>query len=95
MVVIIVLIFVCFWHNLYLILNTYISNAMKSSNSIIGNIWFISLLIINISIVIFIYMFYYYKSMEKGDSGNEGNKGFDGQPGEPCSIKSNSNSCIA
>lgn len=64
------------------------SNTTKSSNSLIGNIWFICLFIINLIIVSFIYLFYNYKSTLPGKIGLDGQKGYNGIIGEPCYIKS-------
>ena len=65
-----------------------INNYTTSSNPkfLIGNFWFIGLIIINVIIIIFIYAFYYYKSNTKGVDGDIGDKGFTGYDGEPCMI---------
>ena len=89
LVSVIAIIFILFWQTIFSVVSSYGSNATKSSQSFIGNIWFISLLVINITIVIFILVFYYYKSNEKGKNGLDGNKGFKGQSGEPCYMKNN------
>jgi len=78
---------VYFFQTIYIVLTAYSSNAIKSKNTLIGNIWFISLLIINITIIIFIIMFYYNKSTQPGRSGLDGNKGYPGESGTPCSMK--------
>ena len=78
----IIIIFIFFGQSIYNI----ISNISKTS--IIGNLWFICLFIINLTIVIFIYIFYYYKSTTQGQKGLDGQKGYDGKQGEPCYIKS-------
>ena len=85
---IIILIFVLFWQTIYTLVTSQINNIVKDNKNIIGNIWFICLVIINISIISFIYIFNYYKLEEKGPQGFDGEKGFDGIIGEPCSIKS-------
>jgi len=64
--------------------------SSKSLNSIIGNLWFICLLIINLSLILFIYIFYYNKINTPGDNGNYGDKGYEGEIGEPCYIKDSS-----
>lgn len=86
-ITLIVLIFVFLWQTIYTVISAYYSNASKSQKSIVGNLWFICLLIINLSLVIFIYLFYYYTSIEPGEDGLDGNRGFKGLDGEPCSIK--------
>jgi len=85
-----IVIFIFFWQTIYTVIGSYSSNSLKSSNSIIGNMWFICLLIINLSLIIFIYVFYDYKMKTPGDTGNYGDKGFDGERGEPCYIKDSS-----
>jgi len=85
-----IVIFIFFWQTIYNVISAYASNSLKSSNSIIGNMWFISLLIINLSLIIFIYVFYYNKINTPGDSGNYGDKGFQGEIGKPCYIKDSS-----
>ena len=83
----IVLTFIFFWQTIYIVISTYYSNATKSQKSIVGNLWFICLLIINLSLVIFIYVFYYYTSIEPGKNGLDGDKGYKGLDGEPCFMK--------
>lgn len=39
--------------------------------------------------MLFIYLFYYYKSTEKGMKGLDGPAGFNGYQGEQCYIKNN------
>ena len=85
----IAIIFLLFWQTIYTILSSYASNVNNSSKTMVGNLWFISLLIINLSIMIFIYLFYYYKSTTKGKLGLDGQKGFEGENGDPCFIKNN------
>ena len=84
----IVIVFIFFWQTIYNIFTLTMSNAAKSSSSIIGNLWFVCLFIINLSIISFIYIFYYYKSTELGNIGLTGEKCYDGKSGEPCYIKS-------
>jgi hypothetical protein len=83
------LIFVLFWHTIYIVVSTHVLETSKTSNGLIGNLWFILLLIINLLIITFILVFYYYKSTEPGKLGLDGKKGYDGSPGEPCYIKKN------
>lgn len=85
--VVIVCAFVFFWQIIYTIVSKYINNASKSSNTIVGNLWFIGLLIINIVIIGFIYIFYYNKINEVGNVGVEGKPGYAGIQGDGCSIK--------
>ena len=57
-----------------------VQSAQKSDiNS--GLIWFFGILIINISWLIFILVFYYNKSNEKGKIGATGERGFPGEIG--------------
>ena len=49
-----------------------------------GNIWFMSLLIINIIVIIFLYMYNYYISNQIGKKGNDGPSGNKGIEGTPC-----------
>lgn len=86
-VTVIVLIFIFFWQTIYTVISSYYSNATKSQKSIVGNLWFICLLIINLSLVIFIYVFYYYTSIKTGEAGLNGDKGYKGLDGEPCFMK--------
>lgn len=58
--------------------------ATKKDN---GMIWFITLVIINIVLLIFIYIFTYLKTNEHGPVGVGGLKGFPGQDGDVCKIK--------
>lgn len=75
------------------ILSVVLSSAVSSNNKIsIGNKWFVGLLIINITIIIFICTFYYYIIKVEGDKGATGHIGFDGQPGYECLIPI-SNTC--
>ena len=86
-VTVLVLIFIFFWQTIYTVISSHYSNATKSKKSIVGNLWFICLLIINLSLVIFIYVFYYYTSLEPGKNGLDGDKGYKGLDGEPCFMK--------
>jgi len=51
-----------------------------------GNIWFMSLLIINIILIIFLYMYNYYISNQVGKKGNDGPPGNIGSDGGGCCI---------
>jgi hypothetical protein len=51
-----------------------------------GNIWFMSLLIINIIVIVFIYIYNYYISNKIGLKGNDGPSGNIGSSGEGCCI---------
>lgn len=55
-----------------------------NNNFSIGTKWFLGLLIINITLIIFTYTFYYYKLNYEGIKGLTGQKGFDGQSGDGC-----------
>ena len=59
----------------------------------IGNIWFITLFLINFTIILFVYGFYYYKSTLVGDLGPTGDKGSPGYSGNNCIISSKKNQC--
>ena len=85
---VIIIIFIFFWQSIYNIFTIAMSKTTKTTSSFIGNLWFICLFMINLTIVSFIYLFYNYKSTTKGEIGLDGEKGFDGKPGEICSIKS-------
>jgi heme/copper-type cytochrome/quinol oxidase subunit 2 len=81
---IIFIIIVLFGSSIFSMVKTYTSNPNPSFK--IGNLWFITLLIINITVIVFIYTFYYYKSIEVGKLGSDGDRGFKGKEGEPCFI---------
>ena len=82
---------VLFWQSLYIIIKAYASNSLTSKNMYIGNIWFISLLIINIAIIIFIYLFYKHKISNIGLVGIDGPRGLPGEDGDVCMIKAQCN----
>ena len=84
---VIVLLIFFFGNTVFSIIKTFATNTNPSVS--IGNIWFVGLLIINITIIIFIYTFYYYKSTSIGKDGPTGDKGFTGYIGEPCTIPIN------
>lgn len=75
--VIIILLIVFFWNTIYTMLK-YLATG-KSTNAII---WFVSLLILNIIILVFILVFYYYKSNTPGKDGMAGDTGFPGYDGD-------------
>ena len=79
---VIVLVIILFGSSIFSMIKSYTSTPNPSLK--IGNIWFISLLIINLTIITFIYTFYYYKSTEIGKMGGPGNKGNTGLPGNDC-----------
>ena len=81
---IIVLVIVFFGSSIFSMIKTYATNPNPTVK--IGNMWFISLLLINITLVIFIYSFYYYKSTSVGSLGKTGDKGFTGKSGKECII---------
>jgi hypothetical protein len=91
---IIIILFLLFWQVIYKIIISYLSNSLKSNNTLLGNIWFIFLFIINISIIIFIYVFYNNKATTPGSIGQPGDRGFEGQHGDLCYIKSNNCSSV-
>ena len=83
---------VLFWQTIYTIIKGYLSKGVNSSNMYIGNIWFVSLLIINITIIFFIYLYYRNKISNLGRLGIDGPPGLQGEDGELCMIKSQCNS---
>jgi hypothetical protein len=81
---VIVLIIVLFGSSIYKLI---VSNVTNSAPSIkIGNLWFVTLLVVNITIIIFIFTFYYSKANAVGKVGPAGDKGKSGSDGEPCMI---------
>jgi len=52
----------------------------------IGSKWFIGLLIMNITLIVFTCLFFYYKTRTDGDKGATGLVGFGGQIGDGCII---------
>ncbi len=83
-----IIIFLFFWQTIFKLIGSYSSNTKKPANSnSIGNMWFVSLVIINVLTCIFIYIFYYYKTTSPGKIGIDGTQGFPGDSGEPCYIK--------
>ena len=80
----IILIIYLFGSTIVKIFKSYATQSNIGSQ--IGNLWFSGLLIINITLIIFIYAFYYYKSNAIGKDGPSGDKGFTGKDGEGCLI---------
>ena len=91
-ITLLVCVVVLFWQSLYTMVKAYKSNSLNSKNMYIGNIWFNSLLIINITIIFFIYLFYKYKISNIGRLGIDGPPGLRGEDGELCMIKTKCNS---
>jgi hypothetical protein len=81
---VIVLMIVLFGSTIFSMIKTYTINS--NPKFILGNLWFIGLLIINVLIIIFLYSFYYYKSNVVGKDGPSGDKGFNGYDGNECII---------
>jgi hypothetical protein len=71
-----------FWDSIKMMINNVLATKMDN-----GMIWFITLVIINIVLLIFIYIFTYLKTNEPGPVGVGGLKGFPGQEGDGCKIK--------
>jgi hypothetical protein len=71
-----------FWDSIKMIINNVAGTKMDN-----GIIWFITLTIINIVLLIFIYLFTYLKINEPGPVGISGLNGFPGQKGNGCKIK--------
>lgn len=72
------------------ILNVYISPTIKNLKrnlSATGITWFISILLVNILILIFIIAFYYHKKRNSsGPSGPRGLPGEEGEQGNNCNM---------
>ena len=77
-----ILIFILFGTTLIKIFTSYSSNTSQK-----GNIWFVSLLIINIFIIFFLYGYNYYITNLAGKEGNIGPAGSVGNKGLDCIIK--------
>ena len=71
-----------FFESIKMMISNVVSTKMDT-----GFIWFITLVIINIVLLIFIYLFTYLKTNESGPVGAGGLKGFPGQEGDGCKIK--------
>ena len=66
-----------------------IQTAVKTifnSNLDNGYLWFFSLLIINIIVLITLVVYYNYLMTTPGKQGMQGDAGFPGQPGEQCTF---------
>ena len=77
---IIIIIIVLFGNTLVKIFKTYATQSNPGSQ--VGNLWFVSLLLINIFIIGFIYSYYYYKLGLAGNLGPTGGVGLNGQNGD-------------
>lgn len=88
---VVVLSIVLFGSSVLSMVKTYTTSSTPSFK--IGNMWFISLFIVNFSLILFIYAFYYYKSATVGKLGPTGDKGFPGYSGNNCIISSPNDSC--
>jgi len=62
------------------------SNSTIQNNNRIGNIWFICLLLLNIFVIIFLYVYTNLKINQVGNKGKSGNPGIPGEDGEPCAF---------
>jgi hypothetical protein len=71
-----------FWDSIKMMINNVVATKMDN-----GMTWFITLVIINIVLLIFIYIFTNQKINEPGPVGLGGLKGFPGQEGDGCKIK--------
>ena len=81
---VLLIIVVYFASTIFTVISTVSSNTDNKVS--IGNKWFVGLLIINITLITFTYLFYYYKIQTKGDNGATGLVGFDGISGDSCII---------
>jgi hypothetical protein len=91
-ITLLICVFVLFWQSVYTIIKAYTSNSLNSKNMYIGNVWFFSLLVVNLTIILFIYLFYKHKISNIGRLGIDGPQGLAGDDGELCMIKSQCNS---
>ena len=78
-VTIFILVFILFGSTLIKLFTSYSSNTSQK-----GNVWFISLLIINIFIILFLYGYNYYISNLPGKKGGDGSIGNSGSNGLNC-----------
>jgi heme/copper-type cytochrome/quinol oxidase subunit 2 len=81
---VIVMVIILFGGSIFSMVKTYTTNPNPSFK--IGNMWFITLLAINIILIIFIYKFYELKTQEVGKDGAIGDKGNTGKSGKDCII---------
>jgi heme/copper-type cytochrome/quinol oxidase subunit 2 len=81
-ITIFVLIFILFGNTLIKLYTSYSSNTSQK-----GNVWFASLLIINIIIILFLYLYNYYITNREGKEGNIGSPGTVGSNGLNCIMK--------
>ena len=81
-------ILVFFAQTIYTLITAYSSKTLNDKTQVIGNIWFICLLLINITILTFIYLYYNAKITNIGASGIDGPPGLRGEDGNLCMIKS-------
>lgn len=91
-ITLLVCVFVLFWQSVYTIIKAYTSNSLNSKNMYIGNIWFFSLVVVNLTIILFIYLFYKHKTSTIGRLGIDGPQGLAGEDGDLCMFKSQCNS---
>ncbi len=76
-----ILLFFLFGSTIIKLFSSYLSNDYQK-----GNIWFISLLIINITIILFLYFYNNYITTQVGLKGNPGDAGNKGNDGDVCII---------
>jgi hypothetical protein len=81
-ITILVLISYLFGSTIFKLFTSYSSNEYQK-----GNIWFISLLIINITVIIFLFVYTNYISNQIGSKGIPGSAGTSGCDGDDCIIK--------
>jgi hypothetical protein len=78
------IIVVYFFSTIFTVISSITSNFNSKSSA--GGIWFIALLIINVTLITFTCAFYYYTLDSEGIKGTAGHKGINGQQGDECSI---------
>ena len=83
---VLILMIVLFSSTIMAMIKTYTNPVNTTTKSIVGSVWFVGLLILNILVITFIYSFYYYKSTTAGKQGNTGSTGFSGLSGDACII---------
>lgn len=79
---VLVILVIIFWDTINIMLKT-----MANSNLENGYLWFFCLLAMNITIILFIVGFYYYKANQVGNNGATGSIGYPGIDGDVCDIK--------